>query len=388
MHRNSEPVHQSSTAGHQKIPGVRRFVHYMFVGLDPPNGVAHAAHAWANAQRHAGYEATILFDGGEPLEPQATETGVELLHVPHTGWSQQTRLPRGLSSFLRTGDVVTLHENFKTRHLFAAAVCQRRRIPYISMPHGSFAPRIIAELRQPVAPRLAAERWLLNRATAVHVFFDSETDEVADFQPAVGRYLVAPTGVDMPSSQWNGTGDYLAWMGRYAPDHKGLDVLLNALAAIDDQDRPHLQMRGPDYRGGRHVVELLVKQLKLDDWVTIGDPVYGDEKIAFLRECRAYIHPSRWESHSIALCENLALGVPTIVSSTIHIAPILGANKAALVADLTTNGLATAIKQIHNPAAPLASLSHNARCFISKNLAWPRVMESYLNQVEALLPPT
>jgi glycosyltransferase involved in cell wall biosynthesis len=390
MHRDSEPetllVHPSSTAPVQRIPGIQRFVHYMFVGLAPPNGVSHAALAWATAQRQAGYEVTVLFDGGKSQEPQVTESGVELLHVPHVGRWQQTRVPLRLSSFLRAGDVVTLHENFKTRHLFAAKICKWRQIPYISMPHGSFAPRILDELRQPVPPRTLAERWLLNRAAAVHVFFDSEKDEVADFQSAVKRYLVAPTGVDMPDRTWTGSGDYLAWIGRYAPDHKGLDVLLNALATIDEQDRPHLHMRGPDYRGGRHVVELLIQQLRLADWVTVGDPIYGEEKVDFLCRCRAYIHPSRWESHSIALCENLALGVPTIVSNTIHIAPILKTHDAALVVDLTPNQLAAAIQNVGSASPLLSSYSRNARRFVAENLAWPSVMDSYLSQVEAALP--
>ncbi len=371
------------TFARKKIPGVQRFVHYMYVGLDPPNGVAHAALAWAEAQRQAGYDVTVLFDGGESREPQITASGVELLHVPHIGRWQQARVAPRLGSFLRAGDVVTLHENFKTRHLFAAAVCRRRRIPYISMPHGSFAPRILANLSRPIALRTFAERWLLNRAMAVHVFFDSEKDEMADFQPAVSRYLVAPTGVNVPDRTWNGTGDYLAWIGRYAPDHKGLDILLSALAGIDEQRRPHLHMRGLDYKGGRHIVESLVRQLKLKDWVTVDDPVYGEEKIDFLCKCRAYIHPSRWESHSIALCENLALGVPTIVSGAIHIAPMLKAHGAALVVDLTPDQLAVAIGS--TGAASFSSLSQNARRFVAENLDWSSVMDSYLNQVEAAL---
>jgi glycosyltransferase involved in cell wall biosynthesis len=390
MHRDRKsqtlPAHRGSTSARRKTPGVQRFVHYMFVGLDPPNGVSHAALAWADAQRQAGYEVTVLFDGGESREPRVTESGVELLPIRHVGRWQQTRVPLRLSSFLRAGDVVTLHENFKTRHLLAAAVCRRRQIPYISMPHGSFAPRILAELRQPVAPRSLAERWLLNRAAAVHVFFDSEKDEVAGFQPAVSRYLVAPTGVDMPDRTWSGTGDYLAWIGRYAPDHKGLDVLLSALAAIDEHDRPHLHMRGPDYKGGRHVVESLVQRLGLEDWVTVDGPVYGEEKLDFLCRCRSYIHPSRWESHSIALCENLALGVPTIVSNTIHIAPLLKAYGAALVVDLTPDQLAMAIKHTGAAGSSLSLLSQNARRFVAENLAWSSVIDSYLSQVEAALP--
>jgi glycosyltransferase involved in cell wall biosynthesis len=361
--------------------GVRRFVHYV-VDLVPPNGVGQSALAWAEVQGRAGYEVALLYDGSEPRE---IETGVELVRIRHAGLWKQTRVPLGLSSFLRTGDVVTLHDNFKTRHLFAAAVCRHRGIPYLSMPHGGFAPRILDELRQPVRPRLRAERWMLESAAAIHLFFDSEKGEVNSFDPAVSRYVVAPTGVAMPDRVWDGRGDYIAWLGRYAPEHKGLDVLLAALAALPEAERPRMQMRGLDYKGGRALTESLVEQAGLAGWVTTGGPVYGEEKLDFLCKCRAYVHPSRWESHSVALCENLALGVPTVVSNTIHIAPMLKSSGAALVVDLTPEDLAEAIGRLGWAGELRSSLSQNARTFVSENLSWSNVLNSYLSQLELAL---
>ena len=356
-------------------------MHYV-VDLVPPNGVGQSARAWAEVQARAGHEVALLYDGGEPVEAQ---TGVELVRIRHAGLWKQTRVPVGLGSFLRDGDVVTLHDNFKTRHLFAAAVCRHRKIPYLSMPHGGFAPRILDELRRPVRPRLSAERRMLEGAAAIHLFFDSEKAEIASFDPAVSRYVVAPTGVEMPDRGWDGTGDYLAWLGRYAPEHKGLDVLLAALAALPETERPRTQMRGLDYKGGRAVTESLVQQAGLADWVTVGGPVYGEEKLDFLCRCRAYVHPSRWESHSVALCENLALGVPTVVSNTIHVAPMLKSSAAALVVDLTPEGLAEAIGRLGASGELRSSLSQKARMFVKENLSWAEVLNSYLRQLELAL---
>jgi glycosyltransferase involved in cell wall biosynthesis len=375
----SPPARRDSTVGREGSSGadVRRFVHYV-VDLIPPNGVGQSALAWAEVQRRAGYDVALLYDGDEPQE---TGTGVELVRIRHAGLWKQTRVPVGLGSFLRAGDVVTLHDNFKTRHLFAAAVCGRRQIPYLSMPHGGFAPRILDGLRQPVRPRLAAERRMLERAAAIHLFFDSEKREISRFDPAVSRYVVAPTGVEMPDRVWDGTGNYIAWLGRYAPEHKGLDILLDALAALPEAERPRMQMRGLDYKGGRAVVESMVQKAGLAGWVTIGGPVYGEEKLDFLCRCQAYIHPSRWESHSVALCENLALGVPTVVSNTIHIAPMLKSSGAALVVDLTPDGLSEAIRHLGSAGELRSSLSQKARVFVAENLSWSKVLDSYLSQL-------
>ena len=259
------------------------------------------------------------------------------------------------------------------------------RFPISRCHTGAFAPRIRDELRQPVLPRLYAERRLLEQAAAVHIFFDSERYEVGRFDPRVSRYLVAPTGVDVPDRMWEGTGNYIAWIGRYAPDHKGLDVLLDALASLAERDRPQLQMRGLDYKGGRSVVEALVDRAQLGNWVTLGDPVYGQEKIDFLCACRAYVHPSRWESHSMALSENLALGVPTIVSQAIHAAPYLDAHHAALAVELTFDQLAAAIASLRVVGQSSRGLSLAARRFVAENWSWPAVMSCYLGQLRGLL---
>jgi hypothetical protein len=42
--------------------------------------------------------------------------------------------------------------------------------------------------------------------------------------------------------------------------------------------------------------------------------------------------PSRWESHSVACSKVLSLGIPSIVSSVLHVAPVLQRYDAAVLA--------------------------------------------------------
>jgi glycosyltransferase involved in cell wall biosynthesis len=80
----------------------------------------------------------------------------------------------------------------------------------------------------------------------------------------------------------------------------------------------------------------------------------GAEKTRFLQQADGYIHPSRWDCHSIALLENLALGVPCLVSSAIHIARTLERSAAALLAPPRAEPLADAVGRLTSTGREVA----------------------------------
>ena len=54
---------------------------------------------------------------------------------------------------------------------------------------------------------------------------------------------------------WDGgSGGYVLWLGRFDPEHKGLDLLLQALALLPSRERPTLRIHGPDWRGRKQKV--------------------------------------------------------------------------------------------------------------------------------------
>ena len=99
-----------------------------------------------------------------------------------------------------------------------------------------------------------------------------------------------------------------------------LPSVLGALALLPPIDRPLLRIRGYDYKGGTQQLLRLIRRRRLYDHVTVDGPLSGHDKLRFLCEAEAYVHPSRWECHSIALLESLALGTPCLVSDAIHVA--------------------------------------------------------------------
>jgi glycosyltransferase involved in cell wall biosynthesis len=364
---------------------MRRIVHY-FPGAMGNSGVTYALWSWARAQAVAGAEVHVLHaPQGEPTSDvpfvsKDCHPGLTTECIPHKGTQRMTLRPVGLDRYLGRDDLLVLHTGWVPSNLLAAAAARRARVPYIVMPHGVYERAWTTYLRGPRRVRTFFERDLLERAAAVHVFFESEIADIAALAPRAS-FITVPTGFDLPTERWTGGGGYLAWMGRIDPVHKGLDTLVRALAELAPAERPVLRIRGYDYKGGIARLKQLIAEQGLEKWVRLGDAVAGSEKRAFMQEADGYVHPSRWECHSIALLENLALGVPCVVSRTIHIAPALERTNAALLAQPRESDLADALALLPSQHRGVAA---RGRALIADAFNWATLVPRFQGAVARL----
>jgi glycosyltransferase involved in cell wall biosynthesis len=299
----------------------QRVFHYYARYLAHPSGVTDSINHWAQASIDAGDEVRILAAPAAGSGSNEFSLTSVTRVIKHWGRGRGTWVPVGLFSLIRKNDLLVLHEGWVISNAFATLVALLLRAKVIVVPHGVYESAIVENQRDLFGARSLLERWVIRQAAAVHVFYRGERDVVASFEPKVTSYIVAPNGADEPGSgaRWRGGGNYFLWMGRFDVFHKGLDNLLAYWAQLPSP-RPELRLVGPDFLGGRAAVASLVLELGLEDVVSISGRVSGQEKEDLLAECRAYIHPSRWESCSIMLLEALAAGVPSLISSTIHAA--------------------------------------------------------------------
>jgi glycosyltransferase involved in cell wall biosynthesis len=311
---------------------------------------------------------------------KAEAPGLTIEHVAHRGRHRLVKHPLELERHLGRRDLLVLHEGWVYSNMAAAAAARRAGVPYVVMPHGVYDPAWTPYLKPPRWLRDQLERRVLEGAAAAHLFFESEAPAIARLAPGASM-LLAPTGYDVPSERWSGEGGYLAWLGRVDPFNKGLDVLVGAIALLPSGSRPLLRVHGYDYKGGIGRLEQLVAQRSLEPWVQIGPALAARAKLTFLQQSSGYVLPSRWECHSIALLENLALGVPCVVSSVIHIAPELRSANAAILAPPDEEPLARALLEI---ASEPHELGERGRAFVAHRLSWHVVMARYAAELARL----
>jgi glycosyltransferase involved in cell wall biosynthesis len=351
-----------------------RIVHY-YRDLTRPSGVTAAIAAWQKAAMDAGVETTAFHNG------EFGDWHLPGKEIAHFGRGRQGQIPI-LAQHLREGDLLVLHEGWVTSNLIAARTARLASVPYVVVPHGIYESPIRQDLKGEAFGRLAAERRYLTLARGVHVFHETEKELVLAVAPNA-KPFVGPTGYEASSVGWTGGGGYLAWFGRYSVQHKGLDLLLHAYASIQPSERLPLRLRGVDYFGGKLETERLVSHLGLNDWVSVGHQIGDLEKAKFLSECEWFLFPSRWESHSIALLEALSMGVPVVLNSSIHIARRLKEVSAAKVIDFSVSqDLSRALAAIEERP----DISRGATGYIRQDLAWPKIMATYVAAVGPRFP--
>jgi glycosyltransferase involved in cell wall biosynthesis len=357
---------------------VRRIVHYYPAAM-AHSGVTFALWSWARVQAASGAEVCVLHAGSTDsggsigFVSQEYYPGLSDHGVPHRGRYRMTLRPVDLDRYLGRNDLLVLHEGWVSSNLVAAAAARRAGVPYVVMPHGVYESKWTTYLKPPRWLRNQLERQLLERAAAVHVFFDSEIADIAALAPSA-TFVTVPTGLDVPDEQWTGGGGYLGWIGRVDPFHKGLDALAGAVARLSPDHRPTIRLRGYDYEGGLARLRHLIAGHGVARWVRLEEAIAGARKTQFLQQADGYVHPSRWDSHSMALLENLALGVPCIVSSTIHIAQTLARSSAAVLARPSEIELASALWQEN---ADRCRMSRRARALVGHAFNWTALMPRF-----------
>jgi glycosyltransferase involved in cell wall biosynthesis len=345
--------------------------------------------AWTQALAEAGHQVVVLHAGArlrpDPFERFAwmsRNSAVTVRDIPHHGHGRQTLRPVRLERHLERGDLLVLHEGWVLSNLAAARAARRAGVPYVVIPHGVYDPLWLKYLKPPRTLRYELERKFLEQALAIHVFFPSEIQGVTALAPRTS-FITVPTGHTSSGERWRGGGGYLSWIGRVDPIHKGLDVLVRAVASIPGDERPVIRIHGYDYKGGYQELRTLVDRRRVGPWFDLRGVISGAEKDRFLVEADGYVHPSRWECHSIALLENLALGVPCLVSSAIPIAGELAFHRAAMLAEPSVGSLAVGLVGLVKNGTEYSS---RASSFVKSRFSWDELVPEYIRELKRLDP--
>ncbi|MBA2427086.1 MAG: glycosyltransferase [Actinobacteria bacterium] len=356
-----------------------RVVRYYPRALVGDGGMTSAVRKWSQGMANHGAEAVIAY--AEGVEPPAEST-VEWIPVRHSGRTGM-RVPVGLEGIVEGADVLVLHSGWTLHNYKAAAIARKLGIPYVLEPRGAYDPHIVGRRRYLKKPWwLALERRLVFGARAIHMFFEEERSHLEALGYR-GPVIVASNGVDAPDDRWDrGSGGYVLWLGRFDPEHKGLDILLEAVRRLPATERPDLRLHGPDWHNRKRDVDDLVLRLGLRDHVVVGRSVYGTEKRRMLVHAKAFVYPSRWDACPNSVLEAVSLGIPSLVTPY-PLGRFFAQRNAALLAKETPHALADGLVELGSEDAAL--VGEKGAEVTRAELSWDEVARQWLNQTGALL---
>ncbi|MBK1620619.1 hypothetical protein CKO42_19740 [Lamprobacter modestohalophilus] len=198
------------------------------------------------------------------------------------------------------------------------------------------------------------------------------------------RQRLASVPADLPSRAVpDPAARHLVFLGRLNVI-KGLELQLEILAQLRAAGEPaHLHWIGPD-DGEWPKLRELATRLGVSDVLHWHGPVYGDERLGWLRAADAVLLTSHYECNSNMAAETLAVGGALVATDTCHLdrAALAG---AARVVPRQPGALSAALLELFHDASATAALRGAGIAFARAELDWAPLAARMLIFYQGLL---
>jgi glycosyltransferase involved in cell wall biosynthesis len=348
-------------------------------------GPAFVVNTLAQHQVLAGAEVHVAATDDDGRGRQTVPLATPILRGGATYWyfRRNTRTYQssfGLTSWLLRHtadfDLVHIHSLFTYPATAAAAIAQRRSVPYVVRPLGVLNRWGLRSGRtwvKRLSLRLIESR-ILRRAAAVQFGSLAERDETSAVLPMAKAVVIPnPVAIDAPAARGLFRGRHAAvgdrpvilFLARLDPV-KGIEPLLDAFQMVR-RTNPQAVLVIAGSGSESYVLTLHARAGRLGIaghvlWTGFLDQSAKAEALA---DANVFVVPSQSESFGVSAVEALAAGVPTIVSGGVGIAQDVAANRAGIVVRPQAADIADAICRILSDRELASGLSSRGRWFVA-----------------------
>lgn len=282
-------------------------------------------------------------------------------------------------------DIVVFHEVYHVEFCKIASLLNRKKIPYIIVPHGSMAKNA---QKQKKMKKMVGNMFLFNRffKKAAAVQFLTFGEEENSLLPCGTKSFVGTNGVFLPrhmKTTFSTDKVECVYIGRLEPRIKGIDLLVKSIdkkRVILERDGFHLNMFGPDILSFHTRVSTLIVQANVPTFVSLNGAIMGEEKEKALLNSDIFIQTSRTEGMPMGILEALSYGIPCLVTRGTNLGEIIEKYDAGWVAETTVESIAEKLEQAVSERDKWETKSRNARRLIEDNYAWDEVAEDTIRQ--------
>jgi glycosyltransferase involved in cell wall biosynthesis len=323
--------------------------------------------------------------------------GVGVLNV--RDWSVRVASPDGVlaehgPSTLRHAresvvgaDIVHFNAVYPVRFLRVWLWCLKARIPYVVSPRGNLSHRSKGKgrIKKTLAGLIAYNHFLAG-AAHVHFLTEEEADSSVRFHhfSIIGNSVAVPPRYTLPEVRPITFG----FLGRLAVFHKGLDLLLEAVALVSSQLRDAgatLELVGSDDEGSVSWLQRRISQLGIADVVQISGPVRSDQIDDVFRRHSVFVHTSRYEGQPLAVLEALARARPCLVTPGTNMVRTISGGDLGWVAEGNPTQIGLALVRILRAGDGIRAKAQRCRHYAEEELRPDREAEQLLSLYRRVL---
>ncbi|MDD5059019.1 MAG: glycosyltransferase [Sideroxydans sp.] len=277
---------------------------------------------------HQGVQVQIVHALGERgALPTAVESFAFPSKLVRRAWSWGDGLRAGIARLAdaegSASPVFHLHGIWSAPHYFAAKIAHESGMPFIVTAHGMLEPWLWEQqgwrirIKKQVYWNMFAYP-ALKTAAVVHAITPMEQQNLHVLFPK-NRIEVIPNAIDI-NEMLDMDGAYverepiILFLGRIEPK-KGVDILLNAFARSTIAQKWRVVIIGPVWsKVYQTELDRIVAENHLGERVAFLGPVFGEEKVRWLRKAWVMAVPSHSEVVGLVNLEAAVYGLPTITS--------------------------------------------------------------------------
>ena len=358
-----------------------------------------------------GVQVDVFTRHHDPLDPQVVmlAPGARLIHLPAGAPPLDKSgvyelLPQFTSQMRRFCIADRLNYDLVSTHYWLSGLVGMRLASEWGVPHiTSF--HTMAEMKRRGRPeeteveqRDVSESAIACAADSIVVWTNDEKDAIVDYcdiDPA--KVSVIPPGVDLsrfrPMSQsqsreFLGYGEEknILFVGRLEP-LKGLDVLLRAVAALENLSNVTLNVVGGDENSKeKSRLQSLASRMKLTQTVRFIGSVSQEELPLHYNAADVCVLPSHYESFGLAALEAAACGRPVVASEVGGLSSIVrNGSTGFLVEPKHSDSMAERLCELLGDDMLRSRMGSAARTH-AETLGWDRSADALLDRYREMVP--
>lgn len=295
---------------------------------------------------------------------------------------------RWLNAHISDYDLIHVHAIFSYCSTITMAIARKHNVPYVVRPIGQLESWSLEQSKGRKKHYLdLIERKNLNTATMVQFTAESEQNQALELLPDLTSTVV-PLGIELPMlihdshskmvERWQLKDDCptLVYLSRIHPK-KGLDILLKALANLDDIEF-QLVIAGSGNEDYTQELIQLSKQLGISQHCHFIGFVQGLEKNTLLQGADLFTLTSHSENFGIAVLEALASATPALISQEVALSEQVTKEQLGYVTELNIQAVKITLTTALKNTEQLAQTGNKARQFIEQNYQWPVISKQLL----------
>lgn len=373
---------------------------WMYLKEFPPQGdalnggMSKAVHGLAAGLVGCGMDVTVLCEDGQD-SVHISPSGYEIRCFHNTGRNSPLgRLSPSFRAFIAKNQepvLCVLNGIFHpSLHLVSRAL-RKHRIPYVVAPHDPYHPEIFR--------RRKFIKWLYWYMFEARMLRHAERIQVLDLRHAqwLQRLGVHTPVIEVqngfaeedvaafPQATWESSGPpKLLFLGRLDTHNKGLDVLIDAFAALGRRIDAQLTIQGPDW-GDKAALAAQIKRAELEDRVHLLDPDYEKRPPVIIGQHDIFCLPSRFEGFGLSALEAMLAGRVLLVSEVAGIAPHVRESGCGVVVTPEPSSILNGIIQLLENRHRWREMGLAGREYAIQHLRWDKIAARVAPQYRAVL---